>query len=217
MGLFVFVQPTSYSSCFAKTSWLIITHRLSAKFFHTHHAYWHHWLPPFYISGLSLSWSQNQCKTNSVGFILSHTFHLMRMKFDMVLKQFRWNICILILSFVYLSKGYNCWFLRAAWKSFNIGMHSDIYELIWSRLGMMTDTTELCISLLCLSDLDLPLGSQGCENAQISQSSQSVWMEFDRVSRLGGMNLILFFVLSDQYSSVSGFSLLQSASWIYLN
>ena len=33
-------------------------------------------------------------------------------------------------------------------KYFNIGMHSDVYQLIWFKPGMMIDTTELNIFIL---------------------------------------------------------------------
>ena len=39
-----------------------------------------------------------QCKAKPLGFIFSHTFHLIRMKFDLLLKQFKLNIQILFLS-----------------------------------------------------------------------------------------------------------------------
>ena len=37
-----------------------------------------------------------------IGFIFSHTFHLIRMKFDVVMKQFKFNILRLLFSKIYL-------------------------------------------------------------------------------------------------------------------
>ena len=42
--------------------------------------------------------SQGQRKPKSVGFIFSHTLQMIRMKFDMVLKQIKLDIFILFLS-----------------------------------------------------------------------------------------------------------------------
>ena len=33
-------------------------------------------------------------------------------------------------------------------KDFTVGMHSDVYELIWFKLSVMIDTTELYILIL---------------------------------------------------------------------
>ena len=42
--------------------------------------------------------SQGQCKAKPIGFIFSHTFHMIRMKFDVVMMQFMLNIMKLVLS-----------------------------------------------------------------------------------------------------------------------
>ena len=42
--------------------------------------------------------SQGQHKAKPIGFIFSQTFQLIRMKFNVVLKQFKQNILILLLS-----------------------------------------------------------------------------------------------------------------------
>ena len=44
--------------------------------------------------------------------------------------------------------------LQTASKNFSVGMHSDIYKLIWIKLGVMIDTTVLLQSECSLHDLD---------------------------------------------------------------
>ena len=43
---------------------------------------------------LTLAWGHKVCKAKPLGFIFSHTFQLIRIKFDVVLKQFKLNILI---------------------------------------------------------------------------------------------------------------------------
>ena len=38
--------------------------------------------------------------------------------------------------------------LLTAFKNFHVGMHSNIYELIWFKVGMMMDTVALHILIL---------------------------------------------------------------------
>ena len=55
--------------------------------FQTCHAYRHRYLLPLYttFSDLDLGWrSRDQPKTKPVGFIFSHTFQLIRLKFDVL-------------------------------------------------------------------------------------------------------------------------------------
>ena len=42
--------------------------------------------------------SQGQCKAEPIGFIFSHTFHLSRVKFDVVMKPFKLNILRFLLG-----------------------------------------------------------------------------------------------------------------------
>ena len=65
----------------------------SITFVHTFHTYRHCWLP-FYTAFiyLNLAWgSQGQHKIKPIGFIFSHTFHLIRMKYDEVLSNSSWT------------------------------------------------------------------------------------------------------------------------------
>ena len=51
------------------------------------------------FTDVDLVWgSQGQSKAKPVGFNFSYTFHLIRMKFDVVMKQFKLNIMILLLN-----------------------------------------------------------------------------------------------------------------------
>ena len=75
------VQPTFFLSC---------------------HAYRHLRLLPFYttFTDLDLAWGSrdpHKGKPIGLGFFL-HTFHLMKMKFDMAMKQFKLNTLRLLLS-----------------------------------------------------------------------------------------------------------------------
>ena len=77
----------------AKTSNIILK-LFSQLFFKTCHVYRHHWLLfCTTFSDLVLVWeSQDQCKAKPTGFNFLHTFHLIRMKFDVVMKHFKLNI-----------------------------------------------------------------------------------------------------------------------------
>ena len=57
------------------------------------------------------------------------------MNFDMVLKQFKLDMLILL-------------FLLIVSQKLKFGIHSDIYELIWFKLDMMIDIAELILILL---------------------------------------------------------------------
>ena len=61
----------------------------STKLLHIYHAHRHHWLLPFYTAFTDLDlalWSPDQHKAKLIGFIFSHTFRLIRMKFDVAMK-----------------------------------------------------------------------------------------------------------------------------------
>ena len=58
---------------------------------------------------LDLAWgSQGQHKAKPIGIIFLHTFHLIRMKFDVAMEQFKLNILRLLLLKSYSNKGNNC-------------------------------------------------------------------------------------------------------------
>ena len=82
-------------------------------FFNACNTYWHHWLIPVYITFTDLNLDlglQGQHKAKPLSFILSYTFQLIRMKTDLVLKQFKLNILILFLSEIWWIMGNNCRF-----------------------------------------------------------------------------------------------------------
>ena len=66
----------------------------------------------------------------------------------MLLKYFEVNILILCLSEIYEMRDIGAVLLSVFKENLNICMHLDVYELIWFRLSMMIDTSELCV-LLC--------------------------------------------------------------------
>ena len=63
------------------------------------------------LSDLDCGWgSEGQQKAKHFGFIFSHTFHLIRVEFAVVLKKIKLNFLVLLLIEVYLMKGNNCCF-----------------------------------------------------------------------------------------------------------
>ena len=70
-------------------------------FFHACHAYSHYSLPPFYttFTGLDLGWGHKVSTKQSLFHFL--TFQQIKMKFEVMVKQFRQNILILCLSVSY--------------------------------------------------------------------------------------------------------------------
>ena len=84
--------------------------------------------------------SQGQCKAKPIGFIFLHTFHLTRMKFDVVMKQCRLNILRLLMSKI-------SWFYR------NSCCFSDwqCFKLIWMEFGILLGLVSLVILIsFCL-------------------------------------------------------------------
>ena len=129
-----------------KTLSLDITRNLFNQFFsYVPSLYYKHQFIPL---SLDLAWeSQGQCKSKSL--IFSHTFPLIRIKFDLVLKQFKLNIVILFLSEMYwIWNKKKSAVLFTGSKNFNVGMHSDVYELIWFKFSMIIDTIVLYILIL---------------------------------------------------------------------
>ena len=81
-------------------------------------------------------------KQKPVDFIFLHSFQLSGMMFIEAVKQFKMNILILPLSEIYLIKGNRC--------CPKTDMYSDVYEPIWFKLGLMKDSTEVCVVFLLL-------------------------------------------------------------------
>ena len=132
-------------------------------------------------------WSHGQRKAKHFGFIFSHTFHVNKMKFNMVLKQCKLNIPILFLRKIQWNKGNNCcstdiikelkcWH---AFRQFWINLIQTFYDV--------RDCNSNCDS--SLTDLDHDSRSQEWDKVKtsvpiISQSFQSIWMVFGLLLRL---------------------------------
>ena len=121
----------------------------STNFLHTYHANRHLWLllfcTTFNFTDLDLAWAlQGQHEANLLTFL--HTFLLIRIKFDVVIEQFKVNmIQRLLLSEIYWNKGSNCCFTDCVQKIFNVSIDSDVCKWIWFKLGMMIDSIVLHI------------------------------------------------------------------------
>ena len=83
-----------------------------------------------------------QQKANPVGFILWHTFQVIRMKFDIVLKQFKVDILLICLSRFTLSRQIAA-VLPTVSKNITVCMHSDIYEVISLKIGVIVDSNKV--------------------------------------------------------------------------
>ena len=70
--------------------------------------------------------SQSQRKAKPNGIIFLTHFSLIRMKFDVMMKQFKLNILRLLLSKIYFHKGNNCFFYWLHPKQINISVHADV-------------------------------------------------------------------------------------------
>ena len=98
----VFIQPPVHPSCVAKTWMLDITCKLFDQIasYLPYLYYRHHWLLPFYTP-FNWPWPcllvRRSAQSKPLGsfFFFLHTFHVIRMKFNMVLKQFKLNIQVL--------------------------------------------------------------------------------------------------------------------------
>ena len=166
------VHPAGWPSCFAKNfSVGHFTQTVKLIFFHTCHAYMHHWLLLFYttFTDLDLAWgSHGQHEANTVGFIFLHIFHLFRMKFDVVRNQFKLNILRLLLSKICWNKGNNCCFADCVkkhqqyWHAFRHWQISLIQTWYDDRYYW---TVHCSISLI---DLDLDKRLLECEKAKTS-------------------------------------------------
>ena len=112
-------------------------------FFHTCYTYWHHWLLRFYttFTTLDLNYGVTRSAQNSFSqFHLFTHFQLISMNFDVVLKEFKLKILILLLIESYLIKGNNCSFTDCVEQKFNVGIHSNTFEPILFKVGLMIDT-----------------------------------------------------------------------------
>ena len=74
-----------------------------------------------HFSDLDFGWGITiSAESKHVEFIILHTFQLVRMKLDVVMKQFKFNILVLFLSKIFLAKGNNCCFTHCIQKIRNL-------------------------------------------------------------------------------------------------
>ena len=103
----------------------------------------------------------------------------------MVLEQFKLKILILFL--VMFIEIWEITVLLTVSENINVGMHSDVYVLVWYKLDVMIGLWIQHFDTR-LIDHDLDSRSQECEKTTsapiISQSFQSAWMEFCILLRL---------------------------------
>ena len=181
----------------------------------------YHFIP--LSSDLDLDWgSWVPCRAKPFGFIFLHTFQVISVEFDMVVQQFKMNILILCLNEIFLIKGSNCCFSDCIKKT-NIGMHLDIYEMVWFKLyrtisripdqigvsqawhsrdtPFWSGTLDIFFWILYFDsvarNLDLHSQSQGKQTSApiISLSFQLIGMKFGVLLRLGSV-MILILILS---------------------
>ena len=149
--------------------WCLCT-SISTSVFHTCCAYGYHWLLPYYatFSDLDLTGITRSAQSKSCWFIFPTCFlQLMRMKFSVVLKQFKLDICILLLSEIYWIKGNSCCFSDSI-KNLNISMHSDVYGLIQFKHVVIIRHYWTQHVHTNLSDFDLESRSLECKKAKLS-------------------------------------------------
>ena len=130
-GIYVIsrVSPCQLADCLARQR--NDTKTIQPHFFHTCHAYRYHRTLPVYNSFSDLDvcwWSRGELKANPLGCIFSHTLQLIRMKLDMMLKQFTLTFLILLLGAVYWKRRNDCCFNDCVQK-FNVCVHSNLYLL----------------------------------------------------------------------------------------
>ena len=121
---------------------------------------------PFSLTLTLLCSHKIRQKEKPVGLIFSLTFHLVRMEFDVMIKQFKLNIMRLFLSEIYWKKGMNCCFYclhqktqcwhaqRHLYINLIEAWHNDRY-----RCTVHFDTWLIA--------LDLNFGSQECEKPSV--------------------------------------------------
>ena len=129
--------------------------------------------------------SHDQQKAEPVGFIFMDTFQLIRMKFGVVLKEFKWYILIWIWNWIFVVKGYNCCFAGIARQLWCWPVMLACTCTLWTEV-IQTDSGDryyiyslLKVYLFSTSLNDFDLDSRVQENKTstqiISENSRSVW------------------------------------------
>ena len=144
----------------AKTLALYITCKLFCQICYTCQACRRHWLLSIYTAFTNHDFArgtQGQRKAKPIGYIFLHTFQLIRLKFDLVMKQLKLNILRLLLNKSYWNKGNNSCFTDYIKKTLMLAciqmfMNGFDSNLVWWQILLL-----LCILHLyaCQIDLDL--------------------------------------------------------------
>ena len=104
------VRPASWLSLCGKNLRWTLHANCSTRFFRTEHACRQLEFYHFVLLSLALTllWgSYGQCEAKHIGFIFLHTFQLIKMEFDEMIKQFNLNILRLHFHMSYWNKGEN--------------------------------------------------------------------------------------------------------------
>ena len=157
-------------SCMARNLTLDITCKLFNQFFHTCHAYKHHWLQPFYspFTNLDIAWrSKDQCKENLMASFSRTLFNWSGWNFIWCWSKSSWTSWYYFWATFKGTREITA-VLWTVSKTFKVGMLSDVYEWIW--FATWCDDRYCCALHVdtSLTDLDLDSISQGCDKAKIS-------------------------------------------------
>ena len=183
------------------------------KYFHTCHACRHHWHLPCYttFTDLYLGWVLHAKQNLLASF--SHSFQLITVECDMVLKQLKLNILVLFLSEIYWSKENTCCFTdcikNLCWHAFRY-LWNDLVQTLYNDRycwSLHFDTGLTDHDVRSKIDHDLHWESQECEKAKLLFKlshkiiNQFGWNFGILFRLLGVMNLIL---ISSQPFSTQG-------------
>ena len=136
----------------------------STTFCQTCHAFRHHWFILVYatFTDFDLAWgSQDQLDAKPIGFIFSHAFHRVRMKFDQCNEAVKLNIPRLLLKRFFRLKEITAVLPTMSKK----GMYSKIYQSMWFKLR----TIVLYILIQVLFILTLIQGHRSARKQKLRQ------------------------------------------------
>ena len=138
-------QPACQPSYMAKT-WLHAN--CWTKFFHTCHAYSHHGLLPFFttFTNFDRAWgSQGQLEAEPTVFSSFYQTLCIWSGWSLIWwrRNLSWTTWVRFIEAREIIA-----VLLTASKNFKVGKHSDIYESVWFKLGMVIDTIDYCLLIL---------------------------------------------------------------------
>ena len=203
-------------SCMARNLTLDITCKLFNQFFHTCHAYKHHWLQPFYspFTNLDIAWrSKDQCKENLMASFSRTLFNWSGWNFIWCWSKSSWTSWYYFWATFKGTREITA-VLWTVSKTFQVGMLSDVYEWIWLQLGVMIDTVVLYMLILVWLTLTLIQYHRGVIKQKflhqlISQSFQLIWMEGGLLMKLVYvMKLLLTYFAHSIFSGENGTNVL---------